>query len=78
MTQHKPPSTGLVYSTDVISVGGKVKGIDFPESSQAINKNSIVALKNGPQAALGQAFVDLVLSAEGRAVLKAAGFGSPA
>ena len=69
---------GLVYSTDVISVGGKVKGIDFPESSQAINKNSIVALKNGPRAALGQAFVDLVLSAEGRAVLKAAGFGSPA
>lgn len=69
---------GLVYSTDVISVGGKVKGIDFPESSQAINKNSIVALRGGPQAALGQAFVDLVLSAEGRAVLKAAGFGSPA
>ena len=69
---------GLVYSTDVTSAAGRVTAIDFPEASRAINTNSIVALKNGPQAALGQAFVDLVLSAEGQAVLKAAGFGSPA
>lgn len=67
---------GLVYTTDVIAAGDKVLGIPFPESSQAINTNSIVALKDGPQAALGQQFVDLVLSEEGQKVLHDAGFGS--
>lgn len=67
---------GLVYKTDVISGGDSIKGIDFPESSQAINSNPIVALKNGPQAKLGQEFVDLVLSEQGQKVLADAGFGS--
>lgn len=69
---------GLVYKTDVKSAGDTVKGIDFPESAKAINNNSIVALTKGPQAALGQQFVDLVLSAEGQKVLADAGFGKPA
>jgi molybdate transport system substrate-binding protein len=69
---------GLVYKTDVKSAGETVKGIDFPESAKAINNNSIVALKKGPQAALGQEFVDLVLSADGQKVLADAGFGKPA
>lgn len=69
---------GLVYKTDVLSAGDTVKGIDFPESTKAINNNSIVALKNGPQAALGQQFVDLVLSADGQKVLADAGFGKAA
>jgi molybdate transport system substrate-binding protein len=67
---------GLVYKTDVISAGDKVSGIAFPEAAKAVNRNTIVALKNGPQAALGQEFVDLVLSAEGQKVLAAAGFGA--
>lgn len=66
---------GLVYQTDVISAGATVKGINFPESSKAINSNPIVALKDGPQSALGQEFVDLVLSAEGQQVFATAGFG---
>jgi molybdate transport system substrate-binding protein len=69
---------GLVYKTDVISAGKSVLGIDFPESSRAINKNPIVALKAGPQAGLGQEFVDLVLSSEGQRVLADAGFGAAA
>ncbi|MBK8445544.1 MAG: molybdate ABC transporter substrate-binding protein [Micropruina sp.] len=67
---------GLVYQTDVIAAGETVKGIEFAESSKAINTNVIAALKDGPQAKLGQEFVDLVLSAEGQQVLKAAGFGA--
>lgn len=67
---------GLIYRTDVLAAGDTVRGIEFAESSKAINTNVIVALKNGPQAALGQQFVDLVLSAEGQSVLKAAGFGA--
>jgi molybdate transport system substrate-binding protein len=68
---------GLVYKTDAKSAGDTVKAIDFPESSGAINTNPIVALKNGPQADMGQKFVDLVLSPEGQKVLQEAGFGSP-
>lgn len=66
---------GLVYRTDVIAAAGKVKGVEFPESAKAINKNVIVALKAGPQATLGQQFVDLVLGGEGPKVLAKAGFG---
>ncbi len=66
---------GLVYVTDVKAAGDKVKGIPFEESAEAINSNEITALKGGPQAALGQQFVDLVLSKEGKQVLTDAGFG---
>ena len=71
--RNRSPS-GLVYKTDVLSAGDTVKGVPFPESKEAINKNSIVGLK-GPQAALGQEFVDLVLSSDGQKVLATAGFG---
>jgi len=67
---------GLVYATDVIAAGDAVKGIAFPESSRAVNRNSIVALAGGPQPRLGQEFADLVLSAEGQRVLADAGFGT--
>ncbi|MFT4164885.1 MAG: molybdate ABC transporter substrate-binding protein, partial [Microlunatus sp.] len=66
---------GLVYKTDVMAAGDKVQGIPFTESKEAVNKNSIVGLKNGPQASLGQEFVDLVLSSDGQKVLADAGFG---
>lgn len=67
---------GLVYRTDALSAGNSVKGIEFDESAEAVNANPIVALKGGPQAVLGQEFVDLVLSASGQAVLSSAGFGA--
>lgn len=67
---------GLVYQTDVRAAGDTVTGIDFPESARAINSNPIVALKDGPQAGLGEQFVDLVLSPEGQKVLADAGFGA--
>jgi molybdate transport system substrate-binding protein len=69
---------GLVYATDVLSAGKTVTGVDFPESGKAINNNSIVALTHGPQSGLGQEFVNLVLSSEGRTVLADAGFGKAA
>jgi molybdate transport system substrate-binding protein len=66
---------GLVYKTDVIAAGDAVKGIEFAESSKAINSNSIVLLKNAPNSAAGQAWVTLITSAEGQKVLTDAGFG---
>lgn len=66
---------GLVYKTDVIAAGDAVKGIDFPEASKAVNSNPIVLLKAAPNASAGQAWIDLVLSAEGQKVFTNAGFG---
>ncbi len=64
----------LVYRTDVVSAGGKVEGIAFPEAGNAINDYPIAVLKDAPAGPLAQQFVDLVLSDQGRAVLTKAGF----
>ncbi|MBO3746216.1 molybdate ABC transporter substrate-binding protein [Streptosporangiaceae bacterium NEAU-GS5] len=68
----------LVYKTDVLSSGGKVNGIDFPEADQAINDYPIAALTKAPGGPLAQQFVDLVLSQQGKDVLTKAGFESAA
>ena len=67
---------GLVYRTDVMSAGGVVEGIDFPEAAQAVNEYPIVTLAGAPNAEGAQAFVDYVLSDEGKAVLEKYGFGT--
>ena len=67
----------LVYRTDVIAAGDDVEGIDFPESEDAINDYPIVALADAPNSDGAQAFVELVLSQQGTAVLEKAGFELP-
>lgn len=67
----------LVYRTDVISSGDGVEGIEFPESSDAVNDYPISVLTEAPNAEAAQAFLDYVLSDEGQQVLTDAGFGSP-
>ncbi|MDN5857823.1 MAG: molybdate ABC transporter substrate-binding protein [Pseudonocardia sp.] len=65
---------GLVYRTDVASAGDSVEGIDFPEAKLETNQYPIVVMKNAPNAAGAKAFVDFVLSAEGKAVMEKFGF----
>lgn len=65
---------GLVYVTDVKGVGDKVEGIEFPESSAAVNVYPITVLKDSRNPALATAFVDAVTGAQGQDVLAAAGF----
>ncbi|SDJ15370.1 molybdate transport system substrate-binding protein [Lentzea albidocapillata subsp. violacea] len=67
----------LVYRTDVRAAGDKVEGIEFAESAQAVNDYPIAPLAKAPNAVAAKAFVDFVLSGEGRAVLSAAGFDHP-
>jgi molybdate transport system substrate-binding protein len=67
----------LVYKTDVQAAGRKVEGIDFPEAARAVNDYPIAVLDDSRNAATAQAFVDLVRSAAGGAVLSAAGFDLP-
>jgi molybdate transport system substrate-binding protein len=63
---------GLVYATDVRAAGDSVDGIAIPRRHNVTADYPVVALKGGPPEA--QAFVDLVLSAEGERVMQAFGF----
>jgi len=67
----------LVYRTDVISAPSDVEGIDFPEATQAVNTYPIAVLTQSKTADVAQAFVDYVLSSDGQAALKKAGFAQP-
>lgn len=68
---------GLVYVTDVLGAGDKVKGIKFPESSEAVNTYPIASLKRSKNAKLATQFVDLVTSDKGQGILADAGFAKP-
>ncbi|MYX97467.1 molybdate ABC transporter substrate-binding protein [Streptomyces sp. SID486] len=73
----KEADAAVVYKTDVKSAGGKVEGVEFPESAKAINDYPIVLLKDAPNAETAKAFIALVRSAEGQKVLSEAGFLKP-
>jgi molybdate transport system substrate-binding protein len=68
---------GVVYQTDVRSAGAKVLGVNFPEADNAINSYSIAVVTTGKNPIAAQAFVDYVLSTNGMAALRAAGFQQP-
>jgi len=68
---------GLVYRTDVKAAGNSIEGIAVPQAEQAVNDYSITVLKQAPNPAAGQAFVDFVLSPEGRNALQSSGFEEP-
>ncbi|MFJ4847740.1 MULTISPECIES: molybdate ABC transporter substrate-binding protein [unclassified Streptomyces] len=73
----KEVDASLVYKTDVKAAGGKVEGVEFPESAKVINDYPIVLLKDAPNAEAAKAFIALVESPEGAKVLSAAGFLNP-
>jgi molybdate transport system substrate-binding protein len=68
---------GLVYRTDVGAAGGRVTGIPIPEELNAPSAYPIVRLRHGEHPAAGEAFVELVLSAEGQGILGRWGFLAP-
>lgn len=68
---------GLVYVTDVISAGDAVEGIEFPESSRAVNTYPIAVVKTSARPDVAAAFVAFVTGSVGEDVLSAAGFGKP-
>ena len=73
----KEVDASVVYRTDVAAAHGKVTGVDFPESAQAVNSYPIAALKDAPNPNGAQAFIAFVRSAEGQKVLGRAGFMKP-
>jgi molybdate transport system substrate-binding protein len=67
----------MVYGTDVRAAEANVDGIAFPEAAQAVNDYLIARLKEVPNDRAAQAFVDAVMSVDGRKVLQDAGFLAP-
>lgn len=68
---------GLVYVTDVRGAHGRVDGVPFAASSEAVNTYPIGVLRQSADPALARSFVAYVRSDAGQRVLAAAGFGKP-
>jgi molybdate transport system substrate-binding protein len=68
---------GVVYVTDVRSAGAKVRGVPIPDDVNASTSYPIATLAGSKNKATAQAFTDEVLSGDGAAALKAAGFAGP-
>jgi molybdate transport system substrate-binding protein len=64
---------GIVYVSDIVT-SGKVDGVAIPPEENVTAVYPIAVLKSAANQAGAQAFVDLVFSAEGQDILKAAGF----
>jgi molybdate transport system substrate-binding protein len=68
---------GIVYVTDVTAGGDRIEGVDIPEELNVTATYPIATVKASKAQQAAQAFVDLVLSAEGRQVLGRYGFLPP-
>jgi molybdate transport system substrate-binding protein len=68
---------GIVYATDVAAADGTVEGIDLPTGVDIFAEYVIGALAGARYRAAAWAFVEFVLSSEGRAILGRHGFLAP-
>ena len=68
---------GIVYATDVKASKGKVHGVEIPAAQNVVAVYPIAVSKHAPDPAAAKAFVEFVLSAEGRAILERFGFAAP-
>ena len=67
----------MVYVTDVMAAGTKVKGVAIPASDNASTLYPIATISSSKHKSEAQAFVAYVLSPAGQQVLTAAGFQKP-
>jgi molybdate transport system substrate-binding protein len=68
---------GFVYITDALAAKGRVTYITLPAKAMPHTQDWIAVVKATKNLAAANAFVKLVLSSKGQAILKAAGFGAP-
>ncbi|HET7368338.1 MAG TPA: molybdate ABC transporter substrate-binding protein [Gaiella sp.] len=68
---------GFVYRTDVRAVVGKVRVIPFPKKAQPTVLYEAAIAASPRDLGAAQAFMIALLGGEGRAALRAAGFGLP-
>ena len=68
---------GMVYVTDVMAAGTKVKGVTISDSDNASTLYPIATISDSKHKSIAQSFVAYVLSPAGQQVLTAAGFQKP-
>ncbi|WP_127782007.1 molybdate ABC transporter substrate-binding protein [Rhodococcus sp. X156] len=68
---------GLVYRSDVTTTGDRASGVDFAESSAAVNRYPAAVLTGAKDPALAEDFLTLLTSEQGRTVLAQAGLAAP-
>lgn len=68
---------GIVYTTDIISSGGQLDGLDIPNEFNVIAEYPIAVLSHAPNPAAAAAFVEFVLSDRGQEILTSFGFAAP-
>jgi len=68
---------GVVYVTDVMAAGSKVKGVTIPADLNSSTLYPIATLTHSKEQSIAQAFVAYVMSPASEQVLKAAGFEQP-
>jgi molybdate transport system substrate-binding protein len=68
---------GMVYRTDVRAAGSAVKGVGIPADVNVRTAYPVARVTGSEQPREAGAFIDLVLSDQGTAVLEEAGFGKP-
>jgi molybdate transport system substrate-binding protein len=68
---------GMVYVTDVMAAGSKVKGVTIPAADNATTTYPIATISSSKHKSIAQAFVSYVLSPTGQQVLATAGFEKP-
>ena len=67
----------LVYRTDVTSAGDAVEGVEVPGAEDLTTDYLVTRLADAPNPVAATAFVDHLLSDDGRQVLDRAGFDTP-
>ena len=68
---------GMVYVTDVQASDGELEAISTPVDSELLNRYPIAVVKDAPNAAAAEAFIQFVLSDRGQEILAEFGFGRP-
>ena len=68
---------GMVYVTDVMAAGSKVKGVTISANDNASTLYPIATVSSSKEKSIANAFVAYVLSPAGQSVLTAAGFEKP-
>lgn len=68
---------GLVYATDAVAAGEEVTTVEVPEAADVPTTYAVTSLEQSTDAELAQAWIDLLVSDDGRQVLEEAGFTVP-
>jgi molybdate transport system substrate-binding protein len=67
----------VTYVTDVVAASRRAQGVDIPDDQNVSTGYPIAILAEAPDPEAARAFVELVLSADGQAILARHGFGPP-